>query len=86
MAANTDTVTQYKPAFDVSHCLVMTAYNTPALHQIARLSRLAWFKAHHHNAHVSVVFAYLHGEIGDTGGLSHTGHTKNSAIGIVVNA
>ena len=64
----------------------MAAGNAPPRHQVTRLARLPRLETHHHGAHVGVVFAHLHSEIGDIGGLRHAGHAENAAIHIVANA
>ncbi len=56
-----------------------------------QIGRPAWHSAdlpgshpHHHRAHILLPFSYLHGQIGNIGGLCNPRHGPDTAIEIII--
>ena len=71
----------------------MAARQAPALHQVARLARVAGAirgDPDHHGAHVALPAvasgAHLHRQVGDVGHPCHAGHGQNAAVAVIAQA
>ena len=93
IAANADALTQPKPGSHIDHGFVMATRQTPPLHQVTGLARMACAvgrDTHHHGAHiVGLAIACgtdLHGQVGHIGHAGHAWHGQDAAVTVVAQA